>query len=575
MPRHGARVVREREVAELLNRDFVPIKVDREERPDVDDIYMPAVQTMTGSGGWPLSLFLTPDGKPFYGGTYFPPDDRYGRPGFPSVLAAIADAWKNRREELEASARELLEHLDRAAQAATAGPEVGAAPLEKAARSLAAEFDPRHGGFGGAPKFPPAMRLEFLIRRWLRTGEPRAREMVETTLAQMAAGGMYDQVGGGFHRYSVDARWLVPHFEKMLYDNALLARAYLLAFRAFGDADFARVARETLDYLLREMTPEGGGFFAAQDADSGGEEGTFYVWDPASLEAAVGPEGRADRRGPLRRHAGRGTSRTDRPSSRSSAASPSSRRSFGWPEPRDRGRSSRRRGEKMYEARSRRVWPGTDDKLLTDWTALAISAFALAGRAPRRAALRGRRPRRGRPHPAELPRATASSSTARRTASPGSRASPPTTPSSSRPSSTSTRRPSSRGTSARPCGSRRDGRALRGPARRLLPLGEVARRPDPPAAGALRRRDPVVQLGRGDEPAAALSFTGETAYRDGADRIFSSLAGLPRPRAGRVSAAAVRARLPRGPAAGSRAGRQRPAGRTSRRSRRRSSRARG
>ena len=256
-------------IAEQLNRDFVPIKVDREERPDVDDVYMTAVQTMTGAGGWPMSLFLTPEGKPFYGGTYYPPDDRYGRPGFSSVLAAVADAWETRRTELEASAGQLLAHLDRAAHTPTAGPEVGAAPLEMAARSLAAEFDARHGG------------------------EARAREMVETTLAKMAAGGIYDHVGGGFHRYSTDARWLVPHFEKMLYDNALLAKTYLLAFRAFGSADFARVARETLDYLLAEMTPPGGGFFAAQDADAGGEEGTFSVWDPVSLEAAVGPEAAA------------------------------------------------------------------------------------------------------------------------------------------------------------------------------------------------------------------------------------------------------------------------------------------
>ena len=277
-------------VAQVLNDSFVSIKVDREERPDVDDIYMTAVQMMTGSGGWPLSLFLTPEGKPFYGGTYFPPDGRWGRPGFLTLLNAIRDAWGNRRAELEATAVELLGHLAASAEGIPGGGLPGAGPLDAALRSAEAQFDQVHGGFNGAPKFPPAMRLELLIRRWLRTREDSARRMAETTLEKMAAGGMYDQVGGGFHRYSTDAGWLVPHFEKMLYDNAMLARVYLLAHRAFGGALHARVARETLDYLLAEMTPAGGGFFSAQDADSGGEEGTFYVWNPETLAAAVGPD---------------------------------------------------------------------------------------------------------------------------------------------------------------------------------------------------------------------------------------------------------------------------------------------
>jgi uncharacterized protein YyaL (SSP411 family) len=366
-------------IADQLNSDFVPIKVDREERPDVDDVYMTAVQTMTGAGGWPMSLFLTPEGKPFYGGTYYPPDDRYGRPGFSSVLAAVADAWENRRAELETSAGQLLAHLDRAAHAPTAGPEVGAAPLEKAARSLAAEFDARHGGFGAAPKFPPSMRLEFLMRWWIRTGEARAREMVETTLAKMAAGGIYDHVGGGFHRYSTDARWLVPHFEKMLYDNALLAKTYLLGFRAFGNADFARVARETLDYLLAEMTPAGGGFFAAQDADAGGEEGTFSVWDPASLEAAVGPELAAivaARYGVTKTGNFEGSGQTVLSVVRSV---PEIAADLGVPEAHVEATLEEAR-RKMSDVRARRVRPMTDEKLLTDWTSLAISAFALGGR---------------------------------------------------------------------------------------------------------------------------------------------------------------------------------------------------
>ena len=365
-------------IADLINRDFVPIKVDREERPDIDDVYMTAVQTMTGSGGWPLSLFLTPEGSPFHGGTYYPPDDRYGRPGFPTLLRAIADAWKTRRGELESSAGKLVEHLDLAARAPADGPAVGAGALDKAARVLAAEFDPRHGGFGGAPKFPPAMRLELLMRYWVRSGEPKAREMVETTLEKMAAGGLYDHVGGGFHRYSTDATWLVPHFEKMLYDNALLARAYLLAYRAFGNGDFARIARETLDYLLAEMTPPEGGFFAAQDADSAGEEGTFYVWDPESLAAVVGAEA-----APVvaARYGVTEIGNFERGQTVLSIVKSVPELSAEFGERRARVeeilQESRRR---MYEARSRRVAPLTDTKLLTDWSALAISAFALAAR---------------------------------------------------------------------------------------------------------------------------------------------------------------------------------------------------
>ncbi|MGH9399584.1 MAG: thioredoxin domain-containing protein, partial [Thermoanaerobaculia bacterium] len=346
-----------------------------------DDIYMTAVQMMTGSGGWPLSLFLTPEGKPFYGGTYFPPDGRSSRPGFVTLLTSIRDAWQNRREDLEASAAEMLGHLS-VSNVGTAGIAGGKAPgiqtLEAATRSFEAQFDPVHGGFGGAPKFPPAMRLELLIRRFIATKDASARRMAETTLAKMAAGGMYDQVGGGFHRYSTDATWLVPHFEKMLYDNAMLARVYVLAHRAFGTADHARVAQETLDYLLKEMTPEGGGFFSAQDADSEGEEGAFYVWNPAALEAAVGaaaaplvaarfgvtPEGNfEDGRTVL--------------SIRATVPELSSR--FGRSETEIATALARAR-DAMYEARAKRVWPGTDDKLLTDWTALAISALALGGR---------------------------------------------------------------------------------------------------------------------------------------------------------------------------------------------------
>ncbi len=366
-------------VADALNRDFVSIKVDREERPDVDDIYMQAVQMMTGSGGWPLSLFLAPDGRPFYGGTYFPPDDRWGRPGFLRILSAIAEAWKTRREELESSAEEMLGHLRAEAgaalpEAAVPGPEV----FDAALASLERQFDPTYGGFGGAPKFPPTMRLELLIRVSRTAGNDRAREMVQATLRAMAAGGMYDQIGGGFHRYSVDARWLVPHFEKMLYDNAMLARLYTVAYRAFGDPEDARVVRETLDYLLKEMTPPGGGFFAAQDADSGGEEGTFYVWNPKSLAAAVGPDA-APVVGARFGVTSGGNFEHGETVLSVVRTLPELAAEFGRTEEEIAAvlRDARR---KMYDIRAQRVWPGTDDKLLTDWTALAISAFALAGR---------------------------------------------------------------------------------------------------------------------------------------------------------------------------------------------------
>jgi uncharacterized protein YyaL (SSP411 family) len=365
-------------VAEALNRDFVAIKVDREERPDVDDIYMAAVQTMTGTGGWPLSLFLTPEGRPFFGGTYFPPEDRWGRSGFLSILAAVSRAWASRPGDLETSASELTARLEEAAEALPGGSRVGPEVLESAARALQADFDEAHGGFGGAPKFPPAMRLELLLRRHRRRADAQTRRVVETTLEKMAAGGLYDQIGGGFHRYSVDALWLVPHFEKMLYDNAMLARLYLLAARQFHRDDFRRIARETLDYLLAEMTPTEGGFFAAQDADSGGREGTFYVWDPESVREAVGPEA-----APIvcARFAVTPEGNFEGKQTVLSAARDLSSLAAEFRLPQERiGALLEEARTKMLAARADRAAPGTDDKLLTDWTALAISAFALGAR---------------------------------------------------------------------------------------------------------------------------------------------------------------------------------------------------
>ncbi|MEK7216830.1 MAG: thioredoxin domain-containing protein, partial [Chloroflexota bacterium] len=281
--------------AAVMNQHFVNIKVDREERPDLDSIYMSAVQAMTGRGGWPMTMFLTPDGVPFFGGTYFPPADRGQMPSFRRVLESVADAYRTRGEDVRLNAERVLGVINRTAGHGEPGKLV-LALLDEAYANIKERYDPTYGGFGGAPKFPQPMTLEFLLRVAHRTGNAEALDMATNTLVNMARGGMYDQLGGGFHRYSVDAYWLVPHFEKMLYDNALLSRAYLNGYQLTRDPFFRRVAEETLDYVQREMVSPEGAFYSTEDADSEGHEGKYYVWSEAEIDRVTRVEVRRQRR---------------------------------------------------------------------------------------------------------------------------------------------------------------------------------------------------------------------------------------------------------------------------------------
>ncbi len=356
------------DIAALMNEHFVSIKVDREERPDLDEIYMSAVQIMTGSGGWPLTVFLTPDLKPFYGGTYFPPDDRFGRPGFPTVLNEVAQNYRENRGQVETTAGELTQHLKTLTQT-SASPEILSTDLLRdAVRELAGRFDPRDGGFTPAPKFPPSGAISLLLRFHHAHDDDDALQMAELTLQKMAAGGMYDQLGGGFHRYSTDARWLVPHFEKMLYDNALLVPAYLAAYQLAGKADYARVATETLEYVIREMQGTEGGYYSSQDADSEGVEGKFFVWKKEEVDALLGDRAETFCKYYDVTEGGNWEetnilNRLNRLLSESQDIDPSSNEL-----------SEARRI--LLEAREQRVKPGLDDKVLTSWNGLMIIAMA-------------------------------------------------------------------------------------------------------------------------------------------------------------------------------------------------------
>jgi len=351
------------ETAAVMNRDFVAIKVDREERPDLDQVYMRAVQAMTGSGGWPMTVFLLPDGTPFFAGTYFPPSDRFGMPSFRRVLTAVAEAFSNRPQEVEQTAAQVRDFLHRPALPLAVGAH-GAALLDEAYTRLQRDYDPAQGGFGGAPKFPQPMLIEFLLRTHIRTGQLAALQMATHTLRAMAAGGMYDQLGGGFHRYSVDEHWLVPHFEKMLYDNALLARAYLDAWQLTHEPGFARVVEDTLGFVWREMTSPEGGFYSSLDADSEGEEGRFYLWTPQELDAVLGVE-----LGAALAHAFDVTEKGNFEGRNIlHPVAPGAIEVLDGP--RDR----------LMAARGQRVRPHRDEKVIAGWNGLMLRAFAEAGR---------------------------------------------------------------------------------------------------------------------------------------------------------------------------------------------------
>jgi uncharacterized protein YyaL (SSP411 family) len=364
------------QIAKLMNENFICIKVDREERPDLDSIYMNAVQMMTGQGGWPLTVFLTPDLRPFYGGTYYPPADRQGMPGFPRVLLAIADSYQNRKREIAESAEAITAELQRNSHFRPSGQMLTADVLDQALRSIKGNFDPSNGGFGGAPKFPPSMNIMFLLRAYKRTESTEALRMATLTLDKMAAGGMYDHLGGGFHRYSVDAHWLVPHFEKMLYDNALLVRAYLYAFQATRNSEYSRVAEETLEYVMRDLLGRAGGFYSSEDADSEGVEGKFYTWTRNEVIEILGQDdGRIfcdyfniTDQGNFEH----GLSILNTPQPALTFA-----REIGIDQ--EELRAVVRRGRKqLFYAREKRVRPGRDDKVLTAWNGLMLTAFAEA-----------------------------------------------------------------------------------------------------------------------------------------------------------------------------------------------------
>ena len=364
------------QIAQLMNENFVNIKVDREERPDLDQIYMNAVQMMTHHGGWPMTVFLTPDAVPFYGGTYFPPQDRYNMPGFPRVLISVAEAFRDRRDDIAETSGTLLNELRRLSETTRSDQPLQKELLDAAFVGITRSYDPINGGFGNAPKFPPAMTLEFLLRTYVRNGNAQALEIVRHTANKMAEGGMYDQLGGGFHRYSTDSRWLVPHFEKMLYDNALLSRVYLHYYQVSAETFARDITEGILDYVVREMTSPEGGFYSTQDADSEGHEGKFFVWTideiKSVLEAReadlfcayydVTPAGNFEGKNiPNINQSLEDIATTFAVSVNDVKASLAKSRQM------------------LFDFREKRVKPDRDEKVLTAWNGLMLASFAEAG----------------------------------------------------------------------------------------------------------------------------------------------------------------------------------------------------
>ena len=365
-------------IAGLMNDNFVSIKVDREERPDLDQVYMQAVQMLTGSGGWPMTVFLTPEGKPFYGGTYFPPEDRQGMPGFPRLLTSIAEAYSTNRGEIDRVTKQLTTQMSQSNQVSQGTSILTVDILHKAYSSLATNFDYQNGGFGNAPKFPQPMTPEFLLRYYHHGYNPRALELVELTLEKMAYGGIYDQIGGGFHRYSTDAYWLVPHFEKMLYDNALLARVYLHTYLITGRALYRRVVEETLDYVLREMTDSSGGFYSAQDADSEGVEGKFFVWSPDEINSVMGD---ADGEVFAGYYGVTGAGNFEGKNILNIRQDPEEFAETKGLTADQLGDIINRGSKALLEVREQRIHPMRDDKVLASWNGLMLRSFAEAAAA--------------------------------------------------------------------------------------------------------------------------------------------------------------------------------------------------
>lgn len=364
-------------IAQRMNAWFVNIKVDREERPDLDSIYMKAVVSITGQGGWPMTVFLTPEGQPFFGGTYFPPAPRYGMPGFSQVLQSVAMAWRDRREEVHRSASQIIDHLKATSQISkiTGSRTFSSDLLGMALQQLADRFDSKWGGFSPAPKFPQPMVIEFLLRESIRTGNPLALEMAEFTLEKMARGGIYDHLGGGFARYSTDERWLVPHFEKMLYDNAQLARLYLHAWQITKKPLYRKVVEETLDYIQREMTHPGGGFFSSQDADSEGEEGKFYAWSRMEINQVLGEDAQLFSEVYGVTEAGNWEGKNILCLEKS----PEEIAKILGIELNELSVRIKSARQTLFNTRNRRVHPGLDDKVTVSWNGLAMAAFAEAG----------------------------------------------------------------------------------------------------------------------------------------------------------------------------------------------------